>query len=221
MDDNQNRIHQMANRVRELNAQRLADFSETGVARQLFNELIAAIADVQRLGEAQVTGIGQAQQGTRSRREARAALQRAVDAIFRIARIMGLEAQFKRPPNDTEEALLNTARSYATNAVPLKAQFIAHEMPADFIDDLNEDIADLETTIASQGNAVGDHVSASAALDDALDRCVDNVRKQDAIMKNKYANDAGALAEWISASHIERAPRRKKPEGGSTPPAGQ
>ena len=128
---------------------------------------------------------------------------------------MGLEAQFKRPDNDTEEALLNTAHSYATNALPLKAQFIAHEMPADFIDDLNEDIADLEAARASQGNAVGDHVSASAALDDALDRCDDIVRKLDPIMKNKYANNPGALAEWISASHIERAPRRKK---ATTPP---
>ena len=211
MDDSQNKTYQMAIRVREFNAQRIGNFSEAGVARQLFTELIAAVADVKRLGEAQVTGIGQARQGTRSRREARAALQRAVDAIFRIARLMGLEGQFKRPVNDTEEALLNTAHSYATNAVPLKAQFIAHEMDADFIDELNEDIVDLETAIASQGNAVGDHISASANLDNALDRCVEIVRKEDPIMKNKYADDPGALAEWISASHIERSPRRKKP----------
>jgi len=32
----------------------------------------------------------------------------------------------------------------------------------------------------------------------------------DAIMENKYANDAGTLAEWASVSHIERAPRRNK-----------
>jgi len=213
MDDNQNRTYQRAVRVREFNAQRLVDFSETGVARQFFNDLIAAIADAKRLGEAQTTGIGQARQGTLSRRDARAAVQRAVDAIFRIARAMGLEAQFQRPANGTDEALLNTARSYATNALPLKAQFIAHEMPADFIDDLNEDIAEFEAAIANQGNAVGDHVSASAELEDALDRCDDAVRKEDPIMKNKYADDPGSLAEWISASHIERAPRRKK-----TPP---
>jgi hypothetical protein len=224
MDDNQNRTYQRAIRVREFNAQRIADFSETGVARQFFNDLIAAIGDANRLGEAQASGIGQARQGTLSRRDARAALERAVDAIFRIARSMGLEAQFQRPLNGTDEALLNTARSYATNALPLKAQFIAHEMPANFIEDLNEDIADLEAARANQGNAVGDHVSASAALDGALDRCDEMVRKLDPIMKNKYANDPGALAEWISASHVERAPRRKKTEGGTAPtpaPSGQ
>jgi len=210
MDDNQNRTYQRAVRVREFNAQRIADFSETGVIRQFFNDLIAATADVKRLGEAQVTGIGQARQGTLSRRDARAAVQRAVDAIFRIARAMGLEAQFQRPLNGTDEALLNTAHSYATNALTLKARFIAYDMPADFIDDLNEDIAELEAAIADQGNAVGDHVSASAELEDALDRCDDAVRNEDPIMKNKYADDPGTLAEWISASHIERPPRRKK-----------
>lgn len=220
MDDDQNRSYQRAIRVRDFNAQHIADFSETGVARQFFIDLIAAIAEVIRLGEAQTTGIGQARQGTVSRREARAALQRAIDAIFRIARSMGLGAQFQRPVNDTDEALLNTARSYAVNALPLKPQFIAHEMAADFIDDLNEDIADLEAAVATQGNAVGDHVSASAALDEALVRCDDIVRKLDPIMKNKYTNNAGALAEWISASHVERAPRRRTPPAPAPPASG-
>jgi len=219
MDDNQNRAYQRAIRVREFNAQRIADFSETGVGREFFEDLIAAIANAHRLGEEQTTGLGHARQGTLSRRDARAALQRAVDAIFRIARALGREGEFQRPANDTDEALLNTAQSYARNALPLKAQFIKYEMPASFIDDLNEDIADLEAARASQGNAVGDHVSASAALDDALDHCDDIVRKEDPIMKTKYANDPGTLAEWISASHVERAPRRRRPQNGSTPPA--
>jgi hypothetical protein len=30
---------------------------------------------------------------------------------------------------------------YATNALPLKAQLIAHELPADFLEDLPADIA--------------------------------------------------------------------------------
>jgi len=30
------------------------------------------------------------------------------------------------------------------------------------------------------------------------------------IVRNKYANNPAVLAEWISASHTERAPRRAK-----------
>jgi hypothetical protein len=37
------------------------------------------------------------------------------------------------------------------------------------------------------------------------------VRILDAIVKNKYANDPGKLAAWISASHVEKPPKKKEP----------
>ncbi len=36
------------------------------------------------------------------------------------------------------------------------------------------------------------------------------VRNLDGIVKNKYANDPGKLAAWISASHVEKAPKKKE-----------
>ena len=39
----------------------------------------------------------------------------------------------------------------------------------------------------------------------------ETVRKLDAIVRNKYANNPAPLAEWTSASHTERAPRRSTP----------
>jgi hypothetical protein len=222
MDDSQNRTLGMAVRVREFLAQRIADFLEGGVARQLFNDLIAEIANVENLAVAQLSGIGQARQSTKSRTEARLALRQGIDAVFRVARIMGLESQFQRLTGNGDEDLMSTATSYATHAAPLKTEFIAHELPADFIDDLNENVAALRASIATQGNAVGDHVAASAALDEAVDRLVEIVRKLDGIIKNKYANHPGVLAEWISASHIERARRRRKvSEPPSAQPSGQ
>jgi hypothetical protein len=208
MDDNHNRRHSMFVRVREFIQQRIADFAETGVVRQLFTQLKVIISEVEQLAADQASGIGLARLGTQTRGDARVALRDAIDAIYRVARTMGVESQFQRPTANNDEALLHAARSFATNALPLKAQFIAHEMPEDFLDDLNADINDLEAAIVAQGNAVGDHVSASAAIDDAIDRGVETVRKLDPIMKNKYASNPGILAEWMSASHTERAPKR-------------
>jgi hypothetical protein len=218
MDDTQNRRHSMFVRVREFIQQRIADFSETGVVRQLFTQLKVIITELEQLAAAQATGIGQARLGTENRAETRAALRDDIDAIYGVARTMGVESQFQRPTTNNDEALLQAARSFAVNALPLKAQFIAHEMPEDFLDDLNADIAAFEAAIVAQGNAVGDHVSASAAMDDLTDRGVETVRKLDPIMKNKYADSPGNLAEWLSASHTERAPKRPKTSaGGSTP----
>jgi len=135
------------------------------------------------------------------------------------ADIPGLDDKFRIPRNNNDQQLLNAARAFAADAEPLAAQFIEHEMPADFLNKLNAHIAALETAISNQASGVGAHVSAGAGLDDAMDRADEVMRKLDAIMRNKYANNPGVLAEWLSASHTERAPRRKKPDAPPTPPA--
>ena len=72
---------------------------------------------------------------------------------------------------------------YATNALPLKADLIAHELPADFLEDLAADKAAFQSAFAERGNAVGDHVAARRELDDALARGVEIVRKLTSLMK--------------------------------------
>jgi hypothetical protein len=42
---------------------------------------------------------------------------------------------------------------YTTNALPLKAQLIAHELPADFLEDLAADKAEFQSTSAERVNA--------------------------------------------------------------------
>ena len=217
MDDKQTRIHSMFVRVRGFIQQHIADFSESGIVTQLFTQLKNIITQIESLAAQQASGIGQARLGTETRSDAREALRQDIDAIFRAARTMGVESQFPRPAANTDEALLQCARSYASTALPMKANFITHEMPDDFLDELNEHIQDLENAIMAQGDAVGDHVSASAALDDKFDEGLGVVHKLDGPMKNKYANNPGTLAEWLSASHTERAPRRSRSSEGSTP----
>ena len=220
MTDNQNRRFQMFVRVREFTTQRLADFSETGVARQLFTRLQALITKLQSLAADQTTGIGEARQRTQNRGDARLALREDLEAINAVARAMDAGEQFALPDRGNDAKLLQAARSFATKALELKAQFIAHEMPADFLEDLEADIAAFETEIAEQGNAVGDHVQAGAAIDEAFEEGIEIVRQLDGIMRAKYASNRPVLAEWMSASHTERAPRHAAAAGGATPTAG-
>lgn len=49
---------------------------------------------------------------------------------------------------------------------------------------------------------------AGAAFDDELDNALSTVRQLDAIVRNAYDNPA-KLAAWMSARHVERAPRSK------------
>ena len=219
MNDNDSRTHQMVVRARECMAQNVEDFVAGGAARQLFTQLQTKIMQVEELLAAHGRGISQAREGTRTRGETRGALQADIDAIYNAARAMGVENQFPRPALGNDESLLQAADVYGVNALPLKTQFIAHELPPDFLENLAADKAAFRGAIAGQTNAVGDHISAREELDDALGDAVRIVRQIDPIMKVKYANNPGKLAEWKAASHIEAPPRRAKPAPSASPPA--
>ncbi len=77
----------------------------------------------------------------------------------------------------------------------------------------------METAISSQSGGVVDHVSAGAAIDDAIDRGVGIVRKLGAIIKNRYGDNPAVLAEWTSVSHTERSPKRRSAPTPPPPPA--
>lgn len=217
MDDNQNRKHESFIRSRDYFAQVANQFAPNGVAQQTATAFTAVIAQIEAKGAAQTGGIGQARQHTFTRAEGRRELRADLEAINRAARIMGLQNEFQLPAEDNDRLLLNAARAFAANALPLKAQFIAHEMPEDFLEDLAADIATFETAIANQSDAIGGHVAAGEVLDDLFDEATEHQKKLDGFMRNKFANNAEILAEWTRASHVERAPRREK----SAPPPTQ
>ena len=56
----------------------------------------------------------------------------------------GLDDKFRLPRSNAERAWLTAARTFHADALPLKDDFIAHEMPADFLDTLDALITDYE-----------------------------------------------------------------------------
>ncbi len=217
MNDSENRRHEMFTRVRDFGEAHTADFAANSIGKQLFTDITAIVTELDGHASSQVSGFGSARQGTATRAQARSALRDDLEAINRTARtIPGTEDKFRLPRGPNDQNLIAAARAFAADAAPLSALFIAHELPADFLDDLNDDILALEQAISAQSSGVGDHVAAGAAIDETIDRGVETVRKLDAVVKNKYTNNPATLAEWTSASHTERAPRRRSSQ---TPPA--
>jgi len=212
MNDEDRRIHQTLVRSREAFAQSVQDFAEGGAARQVYADLQAVIVEVEEKATAHGVGRSGARQGTQTISAAREALLEDLIAIREVGKVLDIEDKFPYPPRNNDEALLQTAGVYATNATPLKVQLIAHELPATFLEDLAADKAAFQDAITDRLNSVGDHIAAREELDDALARGVESVRKLTSLMKVKYANNPGKLAEWMAASHIERAPRRAKAE---------
>jgi hypothetical protein len=225
MTDNEGRRHQTMVRMRGFFVQRAPDFAEGSIARQMIDDLAAAVMDLEGAAADQQASVGQVQQHTTTKGDARRAVREDLEAINRVARLIGREDLFPLPPRENDELLMNAARGFAGNAFPLTAQFIAHEMPANFLEDLSADISAFDAAVAAQGDAIGDRVAAGSLVSDQIDRGMELRRKLDILVKTKFANDPTVLAEWASASHIERAPRRaaaagSTSPGGSSPPTG-
>lgn len=223
MNDSENRKYQMFARVRIFGTEHAADFAPNSMGTQLFATLSGVIDSLDQHASTKASKTGAAFQGTATRGEARQALREDLEAINRTARVMsgdipGLNDKFRLPPTDNDQLLLSAARAFLADATPLKAQFIAHELPADFLEDLQADIEAFEAAVNAQSSGVGQRIAAGAAIEAAIDQGVATVRKLDAIVKNKYSNDPAVLAQWASASHTERAPRRKAAAGTTNEP---
>jgi hypothetical protein len=61
-------------------------------------------------------------------------------------------------------------------------------------------------------------VTATAAIDELIERGLRIARRLDAIIRNKFRDDPARLAAWTSAHHVERAARRKQEKQPAPPP---
>jgi hypothetical protein len=230
MIDSENRKLQTFTRMEDFGQAHASDFAANSLALQLFTTLSGIVTKLEQHGSKHVSSHGAARQGTATRGEARDALRELMEHIRRTARVMdqevpGLSDKFRMPPPFNDQLLLTSARAFLAEATPLSAQFIAHELPATFLEDLADDIAAMEAAMSDQSSGIGNAVAARASIETTIDEGMVVKSKLHAIIMNKYANDPAVLAEWASASHIERAPKHKAPSSstpttsGATPPS--
>ena len=215
MNDSENRRRQTFGRVQQFFLAHDSDFIAGSMGKTVSTTLGTIITELDGYAQAEASGMANQRQGTATRALARTALHDDLEAINRTARSManevpGINEKFRMPPTGNDQILLTAARAFGAEAEPLASQFIAHELPANFLADLDAGIAALEAAINDQSSGTSNHAAMSDAIDDAIDRGINVVRKLDAIVKNKYANNPAVLGEWASASHNERAPRQKQ-----------
>lgn len=134
--------------------------------------------------------------------------------INRTARSMdkqlpGTADQFKMPRN-SDQNVLNFARSYIETATPMAAEFTSRGLPASFPVDLQARIDAVEAAESHQSQALANKTSATANLAAALRQEKDITSQLNVIVGNTFRNDPGTLAAWESASRIEKAPKKAK-----------
>lgn len=204
-----------------------ADFLPTSVGGQQFAHVHAAVPQTSNLGAEQVSGDEQAGSGVLGKVAGRLHLRQDMlgitDAVHSLV-LLGtpdLAGKFHMPRSAGDQALLNSARAFATDAAAFQALFVSVGLDADFITHLNADITDFETAVTTTGTGQIARGGATGGLDDAAHQAAVALHILNTVVKNKYKADPIKLAEWATASHLVKhtpVPRPPKP-APPTPPA--
>jgi hypothetical protein len=218
MDDRDIRNYEMVLRVRDLSIEEASFFPASTMGGELFAKISARATELGNLIAQQVSGSTSARQGTGSKSAAREALHHDLERLRRTARSMsktipGIDSKFRIPRNLSDQQLIGVARASAADAIPFKNDFIRFAMPREFLDELNQHIADFETALTNQQTGKGHQVSANAAFDDRMAEVLSDIAQVDPIVRNTFQDDPGRLAKWMTARHVERSPRKKKEPG--------
>jgi len=209
------RRYEMLMRVRDFGAAQKSLFPAKTLAGQMMATITATVQELSQHAASQASGVGAAREATSSKAASRATLRDDLDAISRTARalaidIPGLDDKFCLPRGQSDQLLLSVARAFAQDAAPLADDFIKHEMPATFLDDLHIAINNFEKAFSDHVTGKETHVAASAGIDAAMEKGVLALQRLDAIVHNKLHDHRAMLSAWQRACHVERSRGRAK-----------
>lgn len=195
-----------------------ADFVAGGVVLAQLAVLQAVIAAIQILTGEQIVGLSDSKFGTDSKDTIRENLRALLVSMSKTARSMayefpGIALKFRFVHGETDVDFLVRARAFLTEAPAYKADFLRYEIQPDFITKLETLIDSFEQALSERGAAKDSHVEATANIGEQIRKGMIAVRTMNAPVKNRYRDDVGKLAAWLSASHV-----RKEPESVPTPP---
>lgn len=111
--------------------------------------------------------------------------------------------------NKSDLDKIETGRAFAVDLVPVKTLFTDFGHDEDFIEDLIAETDAFEATINDQDISNRDRIGANADIDDILKDALKAVRTLKIIIPNIFKGNPGKLADWASASHVEKAPKAK------------
>ena len=207
MNDDNRRRYEMQVRVVQFGTDNSGDFS--GFATTKFGELGTIVGEIESESAAQQSGFGEAAQQYEVKDTARENLRDQMAAISRTSKSMeyefdGISDKFKFQRNMPDASMLGKARAFHTESAVYEADFINYGLDVNFRKDLNDAANAFEATFSTTASATAEEAS-------KVRQGMIIVRVLDGIVKNRYANDPGKLAAWISASHVEKAPKKPTP----------
>ena len=195
------------------------------IPQQMFTDLNVLMPQLLGKGATQVSAASSRSGATLNKTSAKSRLERHLRGVANTANeIADLEPDFDNRFDFPRKAvsfndLLTLADSFLANLPAVDAKFQAYGKSPAFIADIAAAKADCETFLGVQDTGQRGSVEANADEADLLHQALAIKKPLKRIVINIFEDDPGKLANWRSACHVERAPKKKKdPEGGGDPP---
>ena len=172
----------------------------------------AAISALENFSATQLSGASG--RAVEQKSTIRAAIRRKMKRYSRTARALniddpGFRRLFRIPDNDSDQLLLATAREFVVEARRFPTEFAGRGIPATLANELEADINAMEAAMAAKASGKIGSVGATAGIDEQIEDGMNAERILDSIMHNVYFDNPVKLAQWRTARHIKKAPKRQ------------
>ena len=168
---------------------------------------------IDRLVQAGITSASAGGAGTSGTRSKAARFEEIVDDLRLVAKTA--RRMEKKDPNfvntfilprgnPTYDEAMERADSFLRDAPANRAGFTQYALTEQFFAELAADVAEFRDAWQQQADGKRTGVGATADTDAAIEAFLDNRKELDRVLKNRFRTDPVKLAEWLTASHIER-----------------
>lgn len=191
-----------------------ADFPPDSHGGKMTALINAEKAKILQFDAAQTSGIDDKRQAQEIYDNRRNELVDLLEEFVLVAAIVdddieGTAAKFKMPHPRSDQKLIAKAASFHADSADIEAQLTAAGLSANARARLLDVKTEFQQAALAQDTAQGKHTGATGGMTDSFKKIMDLSRKRDKSVKLKYRNDAAKLSAWASASHLERAPKKK------------
>jgi len=199
--------YQMLTRVVDFATNNMNVFPKTTAAPQIVAALAAAVAALTTQASARVTAQAEIRSNRRAMNGARELLKTRIERAEQTGRALKSD-KFRLPAKRNDQAWINTGRSFAEAAEPLKTEFAKHGLPQ-FSETMNAAVESLQNAILGHARGKAMHSRAVRGFDDAMREAQECLQNLDALVANALSDNSQAMAAWTVARTVIHAGGRK------------
>lgn len=186
------------------------DFPANSVGEKVMTSMAQKMAQVFTLSSEQLSNATRQHTGIKADKIQQ--ITEILQMMNRAAKAMadefdGIENLFRMPRRRSNEIMVATALTFYNDSAPYEDNFKEYDLPDTFRADLLTLINDIGAVANAQNSAGTQKAGATGGLAEAFRELGKLSNKLDAIVLNKYRNNAQKLAAWAVASHVEAAPK--------------